>query len=532
MKTVEHARDVSRPHNGFPLRNRSRIRSSGPMRWSTILAGAEILRRSGPDPEITGVEYDSRRVAPGALFVAMRGETVDGSRYIAAAMEKGAAAILTDSAEAMAAWSRQPDVAIAQVPHGRHALALAAANFFRHPERHLAVCGVTGTNGKTSTAFLLEGLLNCAARKTVLVGTIEYHLAGQILASPHTTPESRDLLELLRRGVDAGVTEAVMEVSSHALAQGRVHGIPFDVAMFTNLTRDHLDFHGTMDDYFGAKKKLFDASLGRAPRVAVINADDPFGAQLTGYAREHGSEVRTYGIGNGDFRAEAVQPGSGGMQFRLCTPSAAVELRTTLVGRVNVYNLLAASVAALARGLRLEDLPAAVAALPAVPGRFQAIDEGQPFTVVVDYAHTDDALRHLIALARDLVGPHQGRVITMFGCGGDRDRTKRPLMGRVAAEGSDVVVLTSDNPRSEDPKAILAEIVPGLAGSDTPYTLEPDRARAIHFAIHAARPGDIVLLAGKGHEKTQTLSHGTIPFDDAAVAKAALRALESTGAAP
>jgi UDP-N-acetylmuramoyl-L-alanyl-D-glutamate--2,6-diaminopimelate ligase len=502
------------------------------MRFSSILAGIEPLHSSGPDPEITGIEYDSRRIASGALFIAARGETVDGNRFIASALEKGAAAILTDSAVAMAEWSSRADVAIAQIAHGRNAMAVAAANFFHHPQTQLAVTGVTGTNGKTTTAFLVEGLLQRAARATVLVGTIEYHLAGQVLPSPHTTPESRDLLELFRRGVDAGATEAVMEVSSHALAQGRVFGVPYDVAIFTNLTRDHLDFHGTMEAYFAAKRKLFDASMGRAPRVAVVNAEDPFGAQLAEYARAQGSEVFPYGIERGDFRAESVQLHSRGMRFQLQTPFGAAPVTTSLIGRVNVYNLLAASAAALARGLALDEVVAAVATLPSVPGRFQTIDEGQPFAVVVDYAHTDDALRNLIALARDLVRDHNGRVITLFGCGGDRDRTKRPLMGRAAAEGSDFVVLTSDNPRSEEPEAILSDILPGLAEFPTPHLQEPDRTRAIHAALRAARSGDIVLLAGKGHEKTQTLRQGTIPFDDAAVAAAALRAIQVSGATP
>jgi UDP-N-acetylmuramoyl-L-alanyl-D-glutamate--2,6-diaminopimelate ligase len=502
------------------------------MQCSRILAGVELLRRSGPDPDITAVEYDSRRVAPGALFVAMRGETLDGNRYIASAIENGATAILTDSADAMAEWSSRPDLAIALTSHGRNAMAGAAANFFRHPEKHLAVTGVTGTNGKTTTAFLAEGLLQSVNRKTVLVGTIEYHLDGKVLASPHTTPESRDLLELFRRGVDAGATEAVMEVSSHALAQGRVFGVHYDVAIFTNLTRDHLDFHKTMDAYFAAKKRLFDTSLGHAPRVAVVNVDDPYGAQLAESAREQGSKVFGYGIERGDFRAEAMKMGSRGMEFRLQTPFGVAPVTTKLIGRVNVYNLLAASAAALARGLTLCEVVSSIATLPNVPGRFQAIDEGQPFVVVVDYAHTDDALRNLIALARDLVRGHGGRVITMFGCGGDRDRTKRPLMGRAAAEGSDLVVLTSDNPRSEEPEAILKDILPGLDGFDTTYIMEPDRARAVRAAVGAARAGDLVLLAGKGHEKTQTLRQGTIPFDDAAVAAAALRDLKDSGATP
>jgi UDP-N-acetylmuramoyl-L-alanyl-D-glutamate--2,6-diaminopimelate ligase len=272
--------------------------------------------------------------------------------------------------------------------------------------------------------------------------------------------------------------------------------------------------------------------MGCAPRVSVLNADDPYGLRLADYARAQGSQVFTYGIHAGDFRAESIQPASHGMRFLMQTPFGSAPVSTRLMGRVNVYNLLAASAAALARGLTLPEVSAAIATLPSVPGRFQTIDEGQPFTVVVDYAHTDDALRNLIALARDLVREHNGRVITMFGCGGDRDRTKRPLMGRAAAELSDLVVLTSDNPRSEDPEAILADILPGLTALNTPYTTDPDRTRAIHAAIHAARPGDVVLLAGKGHEKTQTLRQGTIPFDDAAVAAAALRELQHPGALP
>src|SRR5579875_2137497 len=290
------------------------------MQFSSTLAGVEVVARFGPDPEISGIEYDSRRITPGALFVAMRGETLDGNLYIHEALKKGAAAILTDSAEALAAWSLRPEVAIAQVPHGRRAMAVAAANLLEHPERQLAISGVTGTNGKTTTTFLLEDLLRRAQRRTILVGTIEYHLAGQVLPSPHTTPESRDLLALFRQGVDAGVTEAVMEVSSHALAQGRVHGIPYDVAVFTNLTRDHLDFHGSMQQYFAAKRRLFDASLGQPPRVSVLNLDDPHGAELALTAREHGSEIYSYGLETGEFRAEDVLLSGSGMRFHWRTP--------------------------------------------------------------------------------------------------------------------------------------------------------------------------------------------------------------------
>lgn len=497
------------------------------MRFDEALNGCEIVRRAGANAEIAGVEYDSRRVGHGSLFLAMLGGTTDGNRYIGKAIEQGAAAVVTDSAAAFADTARKfPELAVAEIPAGggRRAMAALAANFFRHPEQQLALSGVTGTNGKTTTAFLLEAMLNSIGRKTVLVGTIENHVAGALRPAPHTTPESRDLLALFREGADAGATEAVMEVSSHALDQGRVHSLPYDVAIFTNLTQDHLDYHGTMENYFAAKRMLFDGGVGAPPRVAVVNADDPWGPTMADAARAAGARVFTYGLADGEFRAEEARMTASGMSFRLVTPQGAMEMRTRLTGRVNLYNLLAASGAALARGLTLEQVAAGAASLACVPGRFQTIDAGQPFTVVVDYAHTDDALRNLTALAREFVG-HSHRVITLFGCGGDRDRAKRPKMGRAAGEGSDFVVLTSDNPRSEDPEAIMADALPGLLATGTSYVMEPDRAHAIRLAMEAAQPGDIVLLAGKGHEKEQVLRDRTIPFDDALIATEALKNL-------
>lgn len=496
-----------------------------------VLRGVALVRRAGPSAVVGDIVYDSRAISPGALFVAMQGGTTDGNRYIAAAVERGAAAIVTDSAAAFGeAAEKYPRLALAEVAHGRHALSLLAANFYKHPEKRLALSGVTGTNGKTTTAFLLDAMLNHIGRKTVLVGTIEYHVAGRVKPSPHTTPESRDLLALLSEGVDAGATEAVMEVSSHALEQGRVWRLPFDVAIFTNLTRDHLDYHGTMEAYFAAKRMLFDGMNGEVPRVAVINVEDAYGAELAAKAGEAGAQVFSYGLGEGAFRAEDVRMSAAGIKFLLAAPSGSVAIRTKLTGKVNVYNLLAASAAAFARGLTLEQIAEGAASLAYVPGRFQTIDAGQPFTVVVDYAHTDDALRNLILLAREFVKPAQGRVITLFGCGGDRDRTKRPLMGRVAGEGSDFVVLTSDNPRSEDPEAILRDVLPGIEATGVKCIAEADRAKAIRLAVEAARPGDIVLLAGKGHEKTQTLRDRVISFDDAEVAAQAIRELTKAGA--
>lgn len=507
------------------------------MRFEDLLRGCEVVRRAGPDMEIAGVEYDSRRAGPGSLFIAMQGGTTDGNRYIGRAIAQGAAAIVTDSAMAFGETAHQhPETAIAEIPAGmgRRAMAVLAANFFGHPEKQLAFSGITGTNGKTTTTFLLETMLNAAGRKTVLVGTIENHIAGTVQAAPHTTPESRDLLALFREGANAGVTEAVMEVSSHGLAQGRVYGLPYDVAVFTNLTQDHLDFHGTMENYFSAKRALFDGSLGQAPRVAVINVDDEWGRELVAASRAAGAEIFSYGLAAGEFRVSDARMAASGMDFHLMTPQGTAQVETRLTGRVNLYNLLAASGAALARGLTVEQVAAGAASLACVPGRFQTVDGGQPFTVVVDYAHTDDALRNLTALAREFVegGHHQqrGRVITLFGCGGDRDRAKRPKMGRAAGEGSDLVILTSDNPRSEDPERIMQDALPGLTATGTPYQMEADRGRAIRMAIEAARPGDIVLLAGKGHEKEQVLREGAIPFDDAEVAAAAIRAVTREGA--
>ena len=496
------------------------------MQLHELLAGVDVLRRLGQDATVSGVEYDSRRVRPGSLFVAMRGETSDGNQYIEQAAASGATVVLTDSAAAFDTAAAGPfEVALIEVPHGRRALAQVAANFFHHPERSLAVSGVTGTNGKTTTTFLLEQMLRQGGRETVLVGTIEYRIGRQIRPAPHTTPESRDLLALFAEGVTAGATEAVMEVSSHALDQGRVWGVPFDTAIFTNLTRDHLDYHGSMEEYFQAKARLFaPAQKGSpAPRVAILNADDAACARLAPMARAAGSSVVTYGIENGDLRARAIAMRLDGMRFLLEAPSGSAVIETRLTGRVNVYNLLAAVAAAMARGLALENIAAAAPALVPVPGRFELVSEGQPFAVAVDYAHTDDALRKAIALARELVKPHGGRVITLFGCGGDRDRTKRPLMGRASGEGCEIVVITSDNPRSEDPRAIIDDVLPGLAGMAVAAHVEPDRRQAIRLAISLAQPGDFVLLAGKGHEKTQTIGRTALPFDDVAEASVALR---------
>lgn len=488
------------------------------MTFLDLLKGAEILASNG-NPQVTGVEYDSRQVKPGDVFVAMKGESSDGNRFIEQAIAAGAVAVITDSDHAPA------NVAWAKVAHGRRALAIVSSSFYGHPAEKITITGITGTNGKSTTAFLLESILHAAGRKSTLVGTIEYHVGGKVLPAPHTTPEALELQRLFHQAVANGGTEAVMEVSSHALAQERTVGIPFDVAVFTNLTRDHLDYHGTMDDYFAAKRVLFAGCGTRAPRVAVLNADDDYGLQLKKFSQGTGSDVITYAIAGADFHTAKLEVTPRETRFQMITPDDSIPLASPLIGRVNVYNILAASAAAYARGCPAEAIADGIRLLARVPGRFERVDCAQPFTVVVDYAHTDDALRNLTLLAREFVKQDGGRVITLFGCGGNRDRSKRPMMGEAAGRGSDFVVLTSDNPRSENPLAIINDAVVGLQRSGVKYTIESDRRTAIRTALAAARSRDIVLLAGKGHERTQIVGASNIPFDDRLVATEVLREL-------
>ena len=491
------------------------------MTFQHLLDGAEFLSQSG-NPDVTGVEYDSRRVKPGSVFVAMRGESFDGNRFIDQAIQAGAVAIVTDSPTE----KPREGVAWALVPQGRRALARISENFYKRPAERIAVTGITGTNGKSTTAFLIEAILAAAGRKSALVGTIEYHVAGKVYPAPHTTPEALELARLFNDALGQGATDAAMEVSSHALAQQRVFGVPFDVAVFTNLTRDHLDYHKTMEEYFYAKRVLFEGCGTDPPRAVVTNLDDQHGAQLAEFSRKRSRVLLTYGWDRGDFHAEKPEVTPRGTRFDMITPQEKLPVFSPLIGRVNVYNILAAAAAGFARGCSTEAISRGVAALTHVPGRFQRVDCGQPFTVVVDYAHTDDALRNLTALAREFVSRSGAgaRVITLFGCGGDRDRAKRPLMGEAAGRGSDFVVLTSDNPRSEDPRAIINDALVGLQKTGTKYAVEVDRRKGIALAIGQARPGDIVLLAGKGHEKVQVTREGSNPFDDVEVAKEVLRA--------
>jgi UDP-N-acetylmuramoyl-L-alanyl-D-glutamate--2,6-diaminopimelate ligase len=488
------------------------------MNFLELLDGAEYVAQQG-NPPIAGLDYDSRRVKPGWCFVAMRGETTDGNQHIDAALKTGAVAIVSDSLPPRA------DVSWAQVLHGRRALARLSVNFYGRPAERLFISGITGTNGKTTTSFLLNAMLQRGGRKTALVGTVEYRIEQEIYPAPHTTPEALELNQFFARAVAAGCTEAVMEVSSHALEQQRTYGIPFDVAVFTNLTRDHLDYHGTMENYFASKTILFQGSGTEPPRAAVINLDDEYGQRLIKLCKKQ-AELITYGMSSGDFHAKDVSIEANGTRFTLVTPTGEYPIWSPLLGRVNVYNLLAASAAAYARNVEPRAIAEAAYDLNRVAGRFERIDVGQPFTVIVDYAHTDDALRNLTALARDFVAQRggAGRVITVFGCGGDRDRSKRPLMGEAAGSGSDFVILTSDNPRSENPLDIMNDAMPGLQRSGVKYVLEPDRRKAVALAIHEAQSGDIVLIAGKGHEKVQVTNTGAVPFDDIDAAVGALQA--------
>jgi len=488
------------------------------MTLETILEGIRLRRGLSEDlqkMEVTGLEYDSRRVQQGFLFFAFAGARADGRAFAQGALDAGAAAVASEHPPPpgfRGTWI--------EVEHGRHALALASRNFYGSPDERLGLTGVTGTNGKTTTTYLIDSVLRSAGKTTAMVGTIEYRLGGQVRTAVNTTPESLDLYRIFHTLEQVAGSHVTMEVSSHALALGRVYGIRFHTAVFTNLTRDHLDFHETMENYFAAKQLLFKPQASEPPRWAVINSDDPYGARIDPPAETY---VLRYGFGdNADLRISELEMTFEGLHMTVEHGRERVKLTSALVGKINAYNILAACGAALSYGFDWPTIAGGIAECRRVPGRFESIEEGQPFMVVVDYAHTDDALRNIISVAREL---HPKRVVTLFGCGGDRDRSKRPLMGMAAAEASDFVVLTSDNPRSEDPLGIMNDALVGLRRFDTPHLVEPDREKAIRGALEAAQPGDIVILAGKGHEPYQVLKDRVIHFDDREVARAALRDL-------
>ena len=483
---------------------------------------AESLGSVG-DTTVTAVAYDSRQAGPGAVFVALRGVKADGTTFVHDAVKRGAIAVVSET-------ERPDDVAVTWIRVGdaRLALAALAAELYGHPSHELTLIGITGTNGKTTTSYLLASIFEAAGLKSGRIGTVGYRIGDREIDAARTTPEAPDLQKMLREMLAQGCTACVMEVSSHALALRRADYLHFAAAIFTNLTRDHLDFHGDMEEYFRAKRRLFE--LLPEEGFGITNVDDRRGAEFAAVARR----PVTYAIdAPADVRPGPLSYSLDGLSFEARTPRGTLRLRSPLVGRPNAYNILAATAAAMALDLPFSAIEAGVANLANVPGRFQLVSgPHDDVRVVVDYAHTDDALKNLLETARPLA---TGRLITVFGCGGDRDRTKRPLMGAVAARLSDLVVVTSDNPRSEDPEQIIEEVKRGIvvpanrvppkgqpAPRSTPCLAIVDRKEAIAQAVRDARSGDLVLIAGKGHEKYQQIGDRTLPFDDVEVAREAL----------
>jgi UDP-N-acetylmuramoyl-L-alanyl-D-glutamate--2,6-diaminopimelate ligase len=494
------------------------------MRLSAVIQGSGASGAVGPDPEISRVTCDSREAGPGTLFFALPGAKADGHDFAAEAARRGAAAVVAERPV-----SCSPALVLL-APSSRHAMAIAAANFHGRPAEAMLVAGVTGTNGKTTVTYLAEACAAAAGVPAGVVGTITHRFPGVERRASHTTPESTAIQALLAEMRDAGARIAIFEVSSHALAQDRVAGIRFAVAAFTNLTRDHLDYHGDMDSYFAAKRRLFSEHL--APDgTAVVNARDPWGARLADQLGP-GRRVWRYGTRTGDsLRAGAVSMGLDGIRATFETPAGPLPVRSPLVGAHNLENLLCAAGVAIALGIPADAVARGLAASRGAPGRLERV-AGRGVNVFVDYAHTDDALARALEALRALA---PRRLLTVFGCGGDRDRGKRPLMGRAAGAASDLVVVTSDNPRTEDPLAIVGEIVPGVEAAGLArvsaeaarsgargFVVEPDRRAAIALAIESAREGDAVLVAGKGHEDHQIVGSERLPFSDRAEAERAL----------
>lgn len=469
----------------------------------------DLMGNGAPEVEVTGLAYSSASVSPGTLFFCVPGFTADGHDFAADAVERGAAALVCERRLGLGV----PEVVVESV---RASMGPAATRFHGDPTATLRVVGVTGTNGKTTVAFLVRELLEAAGVQTGLLGTVKQVVGGEEEAVERTTPEAIELQATFARMLAAGDRACAMEVSSHALELGRARGIRFAAKAFTNLTQDHLDFHGTMDAYYAAKRLLFDE-----PGPAVVCADDPYGQKL---ADELGTDgVLTYGIERGDIRARDASFDVASAQFTADTPDGSVRVRTRLPGLFNVQNALGALAVARTLGIELDVAAGALAEARRVPGRLEPVEEGQPFGVLVDYAHTPDSLDNVLRAAREVT---EGRLHVVFGAGGDRDRSKRPLMGEVACLLADCVVATSDNPRSEDPEAILDEILAEVTGSGDRPVREVDRRRAIELALAEADPGDVVLIAGKGHEQGQEFENGRKePFDDVAVAREALREL-------
>ena len=482
-------------------------------RLITALAPTDVVNCASV--EVRDLVYDGRAVRPGALFFCVPGLQHDGHDFAAAAVATGAVALVCE---------RPLPLPLPQllVEDARQAMAVAADAFFGGPTRELRVAGVTGTNGKTTTAYLLASILDAAGLQAGLLGTVESRVGGVVRPVARTTPEAIDLQRAFREMLTAGNRACAMEVSSIASALHRLDGTRFAALAFTNLTQDHLDFHGTMEHYFEAKRRLF---VGAAPPPAAVNIDDPWGRRLADELRARSAApLLTFGLAaDADVRPDSLQLDGAGARFT----AAGVQVESRLRGRFNVENALGAVAVGLLLGLPAEAIATGIAALTGVPGRFEAVDEGQPFTLVVDYAHTPDGLESVLLTARELVGAG-GRVIAVFGAGGDRDRGKRPEMGRIASELADIAIVTSDNPRSERPEAIIAEVISGVKAQ---VEIESERRVAIVRAVQLGRAGDVVVVAGKGHEQGQEVAGVTHPFDDRVVAAEALRALRRSPAA-
>ena len=492
------------------------------MTIAEILRGLNVKRITGPlEKEIEGIAYDSRVVKKGFLFVAIKGLSVDGHAFIKDVISKGAVGVVTEKAVDV-----QNEITVIEVDDSRDALALMSAAFYRDPSKKLSLIGITGTNGKTTTSYITKNILEVWGKKVGLLGTVQYIVANKILPASHTTPESLDLQGYLREMVDNNIEYGVIEVSSHALALKRVKGCSFRVAVFTNFSQDHLDFHGTMEDYFAAKTMLFDY-LGKDD-YAVLNWDDPMvrslGEKLNCHCitcgLERGAMLRAKNITDNRLQT-ADNRLQWGLSFDIQMPDDRFTVKSGLIGRNNVYNILMSAGVAYALGVSREAIIEGIRTVKPVEGRLEKIDAGQNFLCIVDYAHTEDALKKLIEEARLITG---GKIITVFGCGGDRDRTKRPKMGAVASDLSDFVVITSDNPRIEEPSEIIKDIIKGIKKDN--YMIEPDRAKAIEKAVSIAKTGDTLLIAGKGHENYQEIKGIRYPFSDKEVFKKTIQNLK------
>jgi len=480
----------------------------------------------GLERQVKDITYDSREVKKDSLFVAIHGFKTDGRKYIADAIRKGASVIVTEGAIEVP----EKDITVISVPDARNALALLSAQFYGYPSRRLRMIGITGTNGKTTTSYLIKAIIEKAGKRCGLLGTISYIIGDETIQSPHTTPESADLQKYLHRIIESGAEYAVMEVSSHALELNRVADCEFDIAVFTNLTQDHLDFHKTMEGYFSAKLKLFTSLSNErgkmVKKVGIINIDDPYSKRILDAIKV---KAVTYGFSrDADIRPDDVRMDINGIAFKAVTQKGIFPIESKLTGKYNINNILSTIGVGQALGFDNSIIADGIRAVENISGRFEKIEEGQDFAVVVDYAHTEDALKRLLEAVKEFAN---GRIITVFGCGGDRDKGKRPKMGETAGKASNIVIITSDNPRSEDPMEIIKEIEEGIKGikngNKPDYLIMPDRREAICKAVELARKDDIVVIAGKGHEDYQIIGDKKSHFDDREIAREAIKTVVS-----